>query len=229
MGCIVLRSLSLLALTTATAWPLDGVTSRSPRPNSLTPRALSVEEWFSFRAGSPHCDLRHRIEFVGTSGVITVTDPAADTYTTTTLSNSSYLKKTCTVTGPAPISDGKCINSLTAAGALFEFSGVEACPRVSSGVSSASCDVWINKGRASSNVSTTFAFYFVSGTNKAVRYLTNTTTAAGSYQAILDYTQWSANVPVPTSAWDTPADWQPCTKSTPSSSMLPTEAAPAVY
>ena len=184
-----------------------------------------TEEWFSFESGPPHCNFRHRIQYFGTSGVITVTDPAKETYTTTSFTNSSYVKQKCIVTDPAPLPPGKCINAIEAIGAQYTFSGVEACPGSKSAYT---CNVWINKGRFSpqQQLTITITYYFIVGTSTAVQYRVNSTSAVGSSdESILDFTEWSVNSPVPAGAWVTPPDWQPCTKPT-SSSSLPTLSPP---
>ena len=218
--------LLLLALTTTTAWPLAGTKTLVAKANFTFTNSKSQisgleEEWFSFESGPPHCNSRHRIDYVGTSGIITVTDPTDETYTTTAFTNISHLKQ-CTVTGPAPIPDNKCINSIEAIGTQFTFSSVGPCPGAAS---ARRCDAWINKGRSSQqNLGVMTTFFFVSGTNTAVRFLTNTT--AGSSESILDFTEWSVNTPVPASAWDVPSDWQPCMKPTPAT--MPNLAAPHI-
>ena len=218
--------LLLLALTTTTAWPLAGTKTLVAKANvTFTDSRVQTsgleEEWFSFESGPPHCNLRHRIDYKGTSGIISVTDPTDGTYTTTAFTNASHLKQKCTVTGPSPIPDDKCINGFEALGTQFIFSSVGPCPGAAN---ARRCDAWINN-QSPRGVMTTF--FFISGTNTAVRFLTNSTTAAGSSaESILDFTEWSVNTPVPTSAWNVPSDWQPCMKPTPATT--PNLAAPHV-
>ena len=227
---VLARADTVTVTAQAPPWPLDGTKTLVAKANytfinaGLTTSGLS-NEFFSFESGPPHCNFRHRIEYLATplpSGIITTTDPAKETYTTTAFTNLSYSGPKCSIAGPAPIPDDKCINIIEALGPLYTYKGVYPCPG-SAGLQR--CDMWINKGRLSSQqrhtMTMTQTYYFIINTNVAVQYRVNSTSAAGSSVSILEFFGWSVNTPVPKSVWDVPVDWQPYTKPT-SSSSLPT-------
>ena len=192
----VFYSTAFLAAAAAPPWPLARVETLLAEGELTTSLGVTetVQEWYQFSSGPPHCDLRHRIDYP-TTKVITTVEPNSDTYTTVTFSNSS--------TGPqcnvhsAPFNESQCINQFAALGSIFNFTSTQPCPAPHS---SSSCDVWTSKTVQSEQL-----YYFLSGTAVAVQYsITITITST------IKFSNWLVDLPIPDSTWQTPSSWMPC-------------------
>jgi len=201
---MLLGLLPLAVLAASPTWPLTNVktliaegvlTSGMAAPQQL-------QQWFQFAAGPPHCDLRQRIQYLPASGNIVIVDPANND----TIYKVLYSNSKCTTAGPSPMVQDQCINPFSALGAGYTFTGSVPCPPPST---ASACELWTLTSTA-----TVQTYVFESNTNIVVQY-TIQPTASGSVRSVLSYSQFMVDVPVPSSAWQTPKDWEPCTPNPP--------------
>lgn len=165
----------LLVSIASPSWPLAKVTSVASAANAtfttFRPDGTSssthatAEQWFEFSSGPPHCGLRSRIEYVGQSGVIEVSDPATDSLTKVIFTNNSLGKK-CIITGPTPVPAAECINQFAQLGQQFTFVATRPCtPK-----SQETCDVWsmVHNATATATqpsfLTTATSYFFIHGT-----------------------------------------------------------------
>ena len=202
----------------AADWPLAGLTRLTSKGVSTETFAAAGKnstitkpfaEDFSFTAGPPHCDYKHRIEYIGTSGTITVTDPEKNTATTTAFFNSSATGQTCHVSGPIPIPAGQCVNPYAELGQNFSFEGTAPCPR---GTHYVNCDTWTKTdNRPAPGFSSTMSYVFATGTSTAVQYAI-TATKNGEFlsSSVLTIDVWDTKDAIPATTWAIPKSWEPC-------------------
>ena len=92
----------------------------------------------------------------------------------------------------------------SALGDGYTFTGPVPCPAPST---ASACELWTLTSTA-----TVQTYVFESNTSTVVQY-TIQPTASGSVPSVLSYSQFMVDVPVPSSTWQTPEDWEPCTPS----------------
>ena len=189
-------------LAASPTWPLANV--KTLIAEGVLTRGLAApqqyQQWFQFAAGPPHCDLRQRIQYLPTSGIIMIVDPANND----TMYKVLYSNSKCITAGPSPMVQEQCINPFSALGDGYTFTGPVPCPAPST---ASACELWTLTSTA-----TVQTYVFESNTSTVVQY-TIQPTASGSVPSVLSYSQFMVDVPVPSSTWQTPEDWEPCTPS----------------